>query len=333
MFDTYVGTASGVYRVDGGAHHLGLPDERVSAIHAFRDGRGATVLLAGTYGNGLFRSDDEGRTWRPSGQGMEAPAARTLIPDPLNAGALLCGTEPGRIYRSADGGRTWAGLEGITALPGCDDWFLPYSPRAGAVRNILAPPGSQGRLLASLEVGGLLDSPDGGASWSIGPVGPNDDIHQISGAPGSPGVLWCSLGFAALPTRARGAGAPQLGGVARSRDGGRTWDILHTDYTRSTIVPPARPDLVLAGPALEVGRHGRIEVSVDGGDSWEPAAGGLETPLPDMVERFEVAPDGTIYAVTSGGGLLRSEVGEWRWRSALPEDQAADAVSVAFLER
>ena len=45
----------------------------------------------------------------------------------------------------------------------------------------------------------------------------------------------------------------------RSRDGGGSWEILHTDYTRSTIVPPARPDLVLAGPALEVGRNGRIE--------------------------------------------------------------------------
>lgn len=330
MFDTYVGTRSGVYRVDGGAEQLGLPDERVSAVHAFRDAGGATVVLAGTYGNGLYRSDDEGRTWEPSGAGMDAPAARTIIPDPLNAGALLCGTEPGRIYRSTDGGRSWAALEGITALPGCDDWFLPYSPRAGAVRNILAPPGSQGRMLASVEVGGLLDSPDGGASWSIGPVGPNDDIHQISGSPGSPDVLWCSLGFAALPSRQPGA---RLGGVARSRDGGRTWDILHTDYTRSTIVPPDRPDLVLAGPALEVGRHGRIEISADGGDSWEPAAGGLETPMPDMVERFEVAPDGTVYAVTSGGRLLRSDVGEWRWRSALPEGKAEDAVSVAFLER
>jgi photosystem II stability/assembly factor-like uncharacterized protein len=331
VFDTYVGTQGGVYRIDGEARLLGLAEERISAVHALSDASGATVLLAGTYGNGLYRSADEGRTWAPSSSGMKAPAARTLVPDPLQPGALLCGTEPARIYRSADEGRSWVELAGIRALPGCDEWFLPYSPRAGAVRNVLAPQGSEDRLLASVEVGGLLESRDGGTTWSIGPVGPNDDIHQIAGTPGSPDVLWCSLGRASLPSQARGAA--RLGGVARSSDGGRSWEILHTDYTRSTIVPPARPDLVLSGPAPEVGRRGRIEVSADGGDSWEPAAAGIETPMPDMVERFEVAPDDSIFAVCSDGGLLHAYPGEWRWRSALPEGLGAGAVSVAFLER
>jgi len=332
VFETFLGTESGVVLIDGRAEQLGLSDHRISAIHAFHDGSGNTVILAGSYGDGLFRSADRGRTWTRITAGMTAPAARTIARDPLVLGALICGTEPARLFRSADEGLTWTELEGVLAIPAHTEWYLPYSPRAGAVRNVYAPAGQTDRLLASVEVGGLMQSSDGGATWSIAPIGPNDDIHQISGDPAGPDLLWSSLGYAALRSRRRGEGAPKLGGVGRSRDGGKSWDVLHTDYTRSTIVPPASPELVLAGPAPEVGRRGRIEVSADGGESWQPAGEGIDTPMPDMVELFVPAPDGTICAVCSRGRLLRSDPGPWRWRSALPSDQLDSVVSVSFLE-
>jgi BNR/Asp-box repeat len=332
VFETFVGTAAGVIHIGRKVEPLGLGDQRISAIHAFHDRQGDVVILAGSYGNGLFRSDDGGRTWTPITAGMTAPAARTIIPDPLVPGALLCGTEPARLFRSTDEGRTWLELEGIRAIPEHRDWSLPYSPRAGALRNVYVPPGSLSRVLAAVEVGGLMRSADGGATWTIGPIGPNDDIHQVTGHPADPDLLWTSLGYASLKSRRRGDGAPKLGGVGRSRDGGGTWDILHTDYTRSTIVPPARPESVLAGPAPEVGRRGRIEVSTDEGESWQPAADGIDIPMHDMVELFVPAPDETIYAVCSGGRLLRSAPDAWSWRSALPDGEAAHAVSVGFLE-
>jgi photosystem II stability/assembly factor-like uncharacterized protein len=331
VFETFVGTESGVLRLDGAVDRLGLSDQHVSAVHAFRDRRGDTVLLAGSYGSGLFRSQDRGRTWSPVA-GMSAPAVRTLAPDPLHPGSLLCGTEPARLFRSDDEGRTWAELEGIRAIPAHREWYLPYSPRAGAVRNVWAPPGSRERLLAAVEVGGLLRSSDGGVTWSVEPIGPNDDIHQVTGHPTDPRQLWSSLGYAALRSRRRGEGAPRLGGVGRSHDGGLTWEVLHTDYTRSAIVPPARPELVLAGPAPEVGRRGRIEVSTDGGDSWQPAGSGIEMPMPDMVELFVPAPDGSVFAVCSGGRLLRSAADAWRWAPVLPSGRAPNALSVCFLE-
>ena len=330
MFDTFAGTRTGVLRLDGGVQPLGLTDQRISAVHAFHGRAGDVVILAGTYGNGLYRSADGGRTWALV-TGMTAPAARTIGPDPLVEGALLCGTEPARIFRSTDEGLSWVELDGLGALPAHEEWYLPYSPRAGAVRNVYAPPEAGGELLASVEVGGLARSTDGGATWSIEPVGPNDDIHQVTGHPGDAARLWTSLGYAALRSRRRDDASPALGGVGRSQDGGRTWDVLHTDYTRSTIVPPARPDLVLSGPAPEVGRSGRIEVSADAGESWQPAAGGIDAPMPDMVELFVVAPDDSVYAVCSGGRLLRSAPGPWRWTSALPAGVPEGVVSVSFL--
>ena len=85
------------------------------------------------------------------------------------------------------------------------------------------------------------------------------------------------------------------------------------------------------GPARQVGREGRIVASIDGGDTWEPAAGGVEVPMPDMVELFVAAPDGTIWAICSGGRLLRAEPGAFFWRSALPDGADVTVKSVAFV--
>ena len=121
----------------------------------------------------------------------------------------------------------------------------------------------------------------------------------------------------------------RLAGVARSRDGGASWEKVETDYTRALIVPPARPDLLLAAPARRVGRSGRIVVSADGGDTWEPASDGVETPMPDMVERFVAGPDGDVWALCSQGRLLRATPGEWRWASLLPDGLAVRSIAFA----
>lgn len=331
MFDTYLGTMSGIYRLrDAVVEPLGLPAERVWAIHAWGDG-GTVTILAGSYGNGLYRSTDGGNSWSRVEAGLTASAFRCIAPDPLDPGAILAGTEPARLFRSEDSGNTWQELAGITRIAGHEQWFLPYSPRAGAVRNVYAPPDSTRRLFASVEVGGLLRSDDGGETWRCAPVIEDDDIHYITGHPHAPELLYAALGYAALPHHRNGDAPRRFGGIARSRDGGKTWEKLETDYTRAVLVPPSRPDLVLAAPAPNVGRGGRIVVSSDGGDSWEAAGMGLDIPMEDMVEVFVAAPDGTVWAVCSGGRLLRATPGEWRWRAALPAGAALTVRSVAFV--
>jgi hypothetical protein len=318
--DAYVGTTDGVRLLrDGKLEPLGLEGKRIMAIHARRDGATSTVL-AGSYGDGLYRGGDG--SWSRVDGGLTATAFRFLGPDPSRPGALLAGTEPARIFRSVDGGEAWSELDGITRVEGHERWFLPYSPRAGAARNAFV---SGDRLLVAAEVAGLLRSDDGGHTWVCEPVAGDEDVHHVTGHPDDPDLLFVSLGTASLTQR-----AGRHGGIARSRDGGRTWEKVETDYTRATIVPPARPDLVLAGPALRVGRGGRIVVSRDGGESWEPAGHGIEVPMPDMVELFVAAPDGDVWAICSGGRLLRAAPDDWSWSPALPPDARTNVESVAF---
>jgi hypothetical protein len=311
MVDAFLGTTSGVLRLHEGAlEPLGLGGRNVTALHASDD-----ALLAGSYGDGLFRSADGGRSWERIDAGLTASTFRFVTAD-------LAGTEPARVYRSPDGGWSWQELEGITRIPGHEQWFLPYSPRAGAARNAYV---SGERLLVAAEVAGLLRSDDGGRSWICEPVAGDEDVHHVTGHPDDRDLVYASLGSASLTQR-----GGQHGGIARSRDGGRTWEKVETDYTRATIVPPARPDLLLAGPATRVGRGGRIVVSSDGGDTWEPAGRAIDVPMPDMVELFVPAPDGSLWAICSGGRLLSAAPDDWSWSSALPADAAVTVKSVAF---
>jgi photosystem II stability/assembly factor-like uncharacterized protein len=331
MTSAILGTEAGVFWLGNGElRPLGLGDHRISAIFARERSGGAVTILAGSYGDGLFRSEDSGEQWVTVSDGLTAPAFRAFAQDPADTGAILCGTEPGRIFRSRDDGASWRELEGIRALEGVDDWYLPYSPRAGAVRNIYGPPGTT-RLLASVEVGGLLESPDGGETWDCRPLLGDTDIHHITGQPDDADLLYAALGWASLKNLPRDSDAPPLGGVARSRDGGQSWEKFHSDYTRAVIVPPTRRDLVLAGPASAVGEGGRIEVSSDGGDTWSPAGSGIESPMEDMVELFVPAPDGWIWAICGGGRLIQAEPGTWQWCSPLPADAKLKVQSVAFV--
>jgi photosystem II stability/assembly factor-like uncharacterized protein len=301
----YVGTTSGLFFLsDGELEPLGLEGMSVTALHA-ADG----ALLAGTYGDGLWRRN--GGDWERVDEDLSASTFRFVD-------AELAGTEPARVFRSRDGGSSWAELEGVARIPGNEEWFLPYSPRAGAARNAYV---TGERMLVAAEVAGLLRSDDGGATWACEPVDGDEDVHHVTGHPEDPDLLYVALGSASL--HARGG---HHGGIARSRDGGHTWERIETDYTRATIVPPARPDLLLAGPARRVGRDGRIVSSSDGGDTWERAGDGLD----DMVELFVAAPDGAILAICSRGRLLRAEPGAWSWSSPLPADADVEVKSVAF---
>ena len=75
-------------------------------------------------------------------------------------------------------------------------------------------------------------------------------------------------------------------------------------YCRAVWVDRDDPEHLVLGTAEGVDYNGRIELSRDGGRTWQLASGGLEVPWRhNMVERFAQVGD-ELLAVLSNGELI-----------------------------
>ncbi|MGH2460080.1 MAG: WD40/YVTN/BNR-like repeat-containing protein [Chloroflexota bacterium] len=304
-----VGTDDGVIvlrRIPGNWEQVstGLNGRRITAL-AHGPGRPCEIF-AGSYGRGLYYSADGGVLWQARDAGLADTYVRSILVDPTDPSRVFVGTEPAAIFRSVDAGQTWQELTSIQQLPGHERWFLPYSPRAGAVRAIAAVPGLPGSLYAGIEQGGVISTYDYGDTWTLLDGGVDADVHDVLLAANGGVVVFAATG----------------GGVYQSFDGGKTWGRVITDYTRALAQQPSHPALIFAGPALKVGHQGRVERSQDAGSTWSAWGYGLAVPLAGMVEQF-VARSGTLddlgglFAVLSDGGIYHSPFDRPDWAPIL----------------
>jgi photosystem II stability/assembly factor-like uncharacterized protein len=284
----------------------GLEGQRVTSVIA-REG----VILAGTT-DGVFRSDDLARTWQAASVGLTQRHVRWLAYHPDISDSEFAGTEPAAIFVSRDGAATWRECPEVARLRDERRWSLPYSPEAGCVRGF-AFHGQ--RAYAAVEVGGVLRSDDGGATWGMsGEVGyraplVHPDVHSIAVHPTSPDLVF----------------APTGGGFYRSGDGGATWERLYACYCRAAWLDPTDPDHLILGPADSVDRNGRIEATRDGGRTWTVASFGLDVPWRrHMVERFVQIGD-ELLAVLSNGDLYGASLARLDWRQLAVAGIAAAA--------
>jgi photosystem II stability/assembly factor-like uncharacterized protein len=268
------------------------------------------IILAGTT-EGMFRSHDLGQTWRMASEGLSVPKIRWVAHHPSASGTVLAGTEPAAIFLSRDGGQRWRECPEVAALRDEYAWYLPYSPEAGCVRGF-AFHGK--RVYAAVEQGGLLRSDDAGETWRLAegsdgiPRTPPEgfihpDVHSVVVHSSSPDLVF----------------APTGAGLYGSRDGGASWKHLYRCYCRAVWSDPADAKHLIFGPAASVDQNGRIEVTNDGGETWQPAAKGLEVPWPEhMVERF-FQMDYELLAVLSNGELVAASLPTLQWGRILPD--------------
>jgi hypothetical protein len=203
-------------------------------------------LYCGTFGNGLWVSEDAGDIWRPAGEGIRSPQLMAVAVSATERvgglGVVYAGTEPSALYRSEDGGETWRELAGLVALPSAPTWSFPPRPYTSHVRAIGLDPNASGRLYVAIEAGALVRSFDGGATWMDRvPSGPFD-THTLGLPPQRPGRIYS----------AAGDGFMQPGeGFAVSEDGGETW--VRTGegmrYLWGLAVDPGDPDTIVVSAA------------------------------------------------------------------------------------
>ena len=121
----FVGTdGGGVWRVepDGGAERVGLDGQRVTSLVAIPVAAPVPLLVAALWRDGVYRSEDGGRTWRPGRRGLtqdpQADLPAFLVPQfkQLAAGRsaegkhvlYLAGFDG--LFRSEDLGASWSEL-------------------------------------------------------------------------------------------------------------------------------------------------------------------------------------------------------------------------------
>jgi photosystem II stability/assembly factor-like uncharacterized protein len=278
------------------------------------------VILAGAR-SGVYRSDDLGITWREASASLSVRHIRWLAYHPDISDFELAGTEPAAIFISRDGAETWRECPEVAEMRDRFGWYLPYSPQAGCVRGF-AIRGQHA--FAAVEDGAVLVSGDGGETWELASGSRGEPEHQPPAARVHSDVHSIEV-HPASPLRVY---APTGGGFYRSLDGGAAWDCLYPhSYCRAAWIDPEAPEHLLLGPADGVDRYGRIEESLDGGRTWQPASSGLDTPWPrHMVERFIQVGD-ELLAVLSNGELLSASPVELRWQPILPEAPGVQAVT------
>ncbi len=312
----FVGTLDGVFKVlrsDRGwqvtSRELLGKEVNVLAIHPER----REIIYAGIRGGGLFRTDDAGKSWQRLGEKVLSDKIRALALDPSNPETVYVGTEPPALWRSEDGGTTWKELSGVSRLANERRWTYPVPVIQPHIRSIAVDPRNSQRLCLAAQVGGLLLSSDGGASWTDVRYPIDMDVHSVTFDPADGAVLYAATGGGENfpdPTP-----PPKGRPLYRSRDGGQSWESITDTMTRTYSVPvrvhPKDSQTLYLGVAEEpppfwlnraTKANGALMRSSDGGVTWQQLAGGFPSPYESMVECIDFDPDEPDHVFVGTGG-------------------------------
>ena len=257
------------------------------------------AVYVGCRGSGLKRSTDGGDTF----EDVAFPERDVFSVAVSEAdGAVYAGTEPSRLFRSRDRGESWEELAALQEIPSKPQWSFPPRPWTSHVRWIAPSPHDPEVVLVGIELGGLMRTDDGGASFSDHRPQAARDVHCLAWHPTVPGRAYESGGD----------------GAAWSRDGGRSWQKADAGrerrYAWALAVDSADPDrwLVSAAPGPFDAHGSRPSDSAiylwTGAGPWRTVAGPLDSHVYALA-----TVDGRIFAGLGDGTLLESDDGGESW--------------------
>ncbi len=270
-----------------------------------------------SYGDGMYKSTDAGRTWHFIGLAGTHRIGRIVVDpnDPNRVYVAALGrvyvASPDRgLYRSTDGGATWQKILYHGPNVGAIDISLdPRNPRTLYVSlwatrrppwNVYAPSNMPG--------GGLYKSTDGGDTWThlTGGLPTDDAVGKIgvAVAPSDPNRVWAVVDDL--------TGGGKFGGVYISDDAGATWRQVNNEprlwgrgwYFEAVAVNPTDPHkaYVINTSTYETTNDGSTFVGIKG------APGG------DDYHQLWINPnDGNRMVLSSDQGTVVSVDGGRSW--------------------
>lgn len=262
-------------------------------------------LYAGTYGGGIFKSSDSGRTWAESNKGLLS----LIVSNICSVGdTLFAGTWGYGICRSVDNGGTWERVF-------YDSLSEPYT-------EIKALAAIDSTLFAVTKYGNFLRSTTLGVTWQS---------LNMSGLPSDTLFLrfYNQRAFVRLGQYIYTASDY---GVARTSDNGSSWEFMNNGITDKRLYSIAHD-----GMRLYVGSYSEgIYISDDNGVSWNQSTNGL--PYLDiswfkgipMINDIKIDSNGTLYAGT-GGGLYYSNNRGINWQKISIDSAPAPSVNSVLI--
>jgi photosystem II stability/assembly factor-like uncharacterized protein len=287
-----------------------------------------------SYGIGLFKSVDAGKTWKSIGLTETRQIGKIVIdpsdPNRVYVAALghVYRANPERgVYRTTDGGAHWKKILADAKDPddvGAVDLALDVQQPRTLYASLWAtrrPPWSV-YAPSNMPGGGLYKSTDGGDTWTRLSGGlPTDDFVGKIGvaiAPSNPNRLYTvvdDLGAAIARglRAAAGADAPKApGGIYVSDDAGATWRLVNNEqrlwgrgwYFGQITVDPTNPDR-----AYDI--NTATYMTLDAGKTWVPVKG---APGGDDYHQLWINPrDGNRMVLSSDQGTVVSVDGAKTW--------------------
>jgi photosystem II stability/assembly factor-like uncharacterized protein len=248
------------------------------------------ALYAGVSPAALFRSDDDGLSWREI-DGLQNTASRgewnpggaglilhTILPHPADPRQMWVGISAAGVFHTADGGETWEPRNRGTRAD-----FMPEDqryPEFGQCVHHIAMAAGQPERLYQQNHCGMYRSDDAGLSWrSIENGLPSSFGFPAAVHPRDPDTAYL------MPLNGDIAGRympDARAAVWRTRDGGANWrDLREGLPQRSAYFGVLRQ--AMACDAMEPAgvyfgtSSGSLYVSADEGDTWACAAEHLPT--------------------------------------------------------
>lgn len=285
-----------------------------------------------SWGNGVYRSDDGGETWRHLGLVETRHIGKVQI-DPTNPdvvyvaalGNLWAGSEERGVFRSRNGGRTWDKVLYIDEYTGAVDLVMnPIHPEiiyAALYQRLRRTWGFNGGGPGS----GIYMTRDGGDSWTELTNGiPAGDKGRIGLAisESNPQILNALIEYGRPPGNSGNGGGgfqrPRPNpnqGTYRSEDGGATWEQVSDQnerpmYYSEIFIDPTNPDRVYTAATTTM-------KSEDGGRTWTPINAqptydvGVHSDMhamwidPNDPEHFYLAGDAGLHETYDGGQHYR----------------------------
>lgn len=270
--------------VNNGLSLDGTTPLEVQSSRLFPAWPAAGPWFAGTYIDGVYRSDDDGASWHATNDGLAAVRIASLAIDPNDsshgfAGASATGSFMGgrAMWATSQHGDSWVPVAAPPDAYTIRD--IEYDPTtSGAATTIYATGIYAGQRGDATPTSGLYKSTNGGVDWSVldgglpPPYGSAGAMRNLAIDPRScaspPATGVCTSGpLQVIYATSTGTYDSDINGTAwrvlKTNDAGATWtssdsglpqevvfDFDELIYTQPIVVDPANGDIVYVGTLL-----------------------------------------------------------------------------------